>query len=598
MLGLAAFVGWRGYQAQRELRLAAAGFRDLLNAPRPQGAGQLATALSLLPQLAPPCGHLVRGVDAGGFLVAPLRILVFVPALRGWGEVPDVLQFGRSLCLMRDDGQALLDGAAAAAMANRQGLSAVPELLDGLEPTLARLGAHAGEALAAQERLDARDFRGPLAPLARPVERLAPLGPRLALARDLAPRAPHLAKLALGIPKPNTYLLLVQNDAEIRATGGFVGALGPVTVQGGKITAVDVRSSYDWDAPTSPSVSPPGPLVRYMNFGAWFIRDANWWPDYPRSAREARRFWQERGGPPLDGVIAIDHQALHGVLRALGGVEVAELGGLVTADTAESRMDQRRRTLEQTAGKTWDPAKNEVLGSVYRAVLDKVLTASATQLSNLAVALLDSLQHKHVLADLDDGDLKEALAKLGWDGRVEPGDGDALEVVDTTVSYGKVAPYLRQSGRYERDPRGEVALSLTYANTFKPTPGAPWDVVVNGTYWNWKAGIFQREQGAWLGYVRVLVPEGAQLVSATGWDEQPTAGQETPRFVTIGGPLMVRPGATRTVALRYRLPGTLRRAPLRLIAQPGAPDLALDVALPGRAAQQVTLAGRDVVVFA
>ena len=83
------------------------------------------------------------------------------------------------------------------------------------------------------------------------------------------------------------------------------------------------------------------------------------------------------------------------------------------------------------------------------------------------------------------------------DGRVDPGTGDFTGVVDTSVSYGKVLPYIDRKVDYRRLPDGTSLVRVTYSNQFPATPGAPWDPLIDGTWWDWQDGTFHRVHGAW-----------------------------------------------------------------------------------------------------
>src|SRR5699024_5779995 len=152
--------------------------------------------------------------------------------------------------------------------------------------------------------------------------------PEARTAALLAPRAADLAGALLGGDRPRTYLLVGQNDDEPRATGGFIGTLGLLTLADGRITASDVRSSYLWDRPGLAPLPAPEPLQRYMNAGGWYLRDANWWLDFRRTAAQLLLLWEREHGnaEQVDGVIAIDSSALELLLRAVGTVDVPELG--------------------------------------------------------------------------------------------------------------------------------------------------------------------------------------------------------------------------------------------------------------------------------
>ncbi|HEV2126702.1 MAG TPA: DUF4012 domain-containing protein, partial [Chloroflexota bacterium] len=86
-------------------------------------------------------------------------------------------------------------------------------------------------------------------------------------AAKLAPVFPELANRLLGGDRPRTYILVGQNNDEVRATGGYWGTFGLLTVAEGRVINTDVRSSDLWDNPSVPKLPAPEPLQKYMNFG-------------------------------------------------------------------------------------------------------------------------------------------------------------------------------------------------------------------------------------------------------------------------------------------------------------------------------------------
>ena len=529
-------------------------------------------------QLGEACGEVRAALADAGPMVGLSGLAGVLPFERAhaWSQVPPLADAASHACNASDQANLLL-----ADMSSAAGQSAGGALLGSLRQHPREIGAIGLELNAVADALRRID-----APALAGEERLRSLTPLVdaAQAREadlravaaLAPSSVELLARLLGGDQPRTYLLLGQNNEEVRATGGFIGTLGRLTVADGAIVASDVRSSYLWDSPDIAPLPAPEPLQRYMNFGAWFLRDANWWIDYRRSVAQVMLMWDrdQGGSADISGVIAVDRQALDGLLEAVHGVDVPELGGVVTPANVGTLLDDRRRQGAQGSFADYHRVKTEALSGVYRALLKKIVAARGTDLIRVAVGLGRAAEAKHVLLWFRDADLQDVAAGRGWDGRLDPGSGDFFGVVDSSLSYGKVAPYIDKQVDYQREPDGTTLVQLTYTNRFQPTPGADWDPIVDGTWWDWRAEVFLKEQGAWLGYVRVVAPEGSRLLSADGWDDTPSTTAEGAAAI-FGGPVLVRPGQTRTVALSYANPAPTSSPP-RLFQQPGAPPPQLD----------------------
>ena len=520
------------------------------------------------------CGEIQSAVDsARPLLIAlPAASVIPVPRVQAWAELPEIAALGDQACAALDDVLGSL----------RQTASGDPLTPGALLANMhARPEAYAAAGTALSDALDHLDRVQPdtlraeprLAPLAELLDPLRPHATQLRAAATTLGTLPRLAGQLLGADRTRTYLLVGQNDDEARATGGFVGTLGRFSVTDGRITNSDVRSSYDWDNPLAPRLLPPEPLEKYMDFGAWYLRDANWWINFPSTAQQLLAMWDQHqgGADQIDGVIAIDEQGLAELLDAVGGVDAPDLGGHVDGSNVQQRLDERRRSPEALeSAAEYQRVKTQVLSGLHHALVNKIIDSHNMQILRVVVAVGRAAQATHLLVWFRDSALEDVAATQGWDGALQPGNGDFLGVVATSMSYGKVMPYIVRERQYTREADGSSFLTLTYSNHYHPTVGAPWDPLLGGTWWDWNAGYLRNEQGAWLGYIRVVAPPGSVLADADGWDDTPTTTREG-ETVVFGGPILLEPGQTRTLKLRYSNPSPVD-APLRIFHQPGDPD--------------------------
>ncbi|MEW6567729.1 MAG: DUF4012 domain-containing protein, partial [Chloroflexota bacterium] len=122
----------------------------------------------------------------------------------------------------------------------------------------------------------------------------------------------------LGAEAPRTYVLVAQNQDELRATGGFISGIGTVVIDHGRIAGLSIGDSYSVDNLSLTYPPAPPPLERYMQAGQWLVRDANWSPDFPTSALQIRELYTYSTGTQTDGVIAFDLTALARILAVTG----------------------------------------------------------------------------------------------------------------------------------------------------------------------------------------------------------------------------------------------------------------------------------------
>ena len=157
----------------------------------------------------------------------------------------------------------------------------------------------------------------------------------------------ELIPAVLGWDAPKRYLVLAQNPAELRPTGGFIGTYGIITFDKGRITErrfedvfkLDVDREYEY-------VLPPEALDGHLLGGqSWQLADANWSPDFPISAATARALYtHESGDDRIDGVIGLTTHAIDTLLVATGPVRVPLYGVTVRAgETTLVALQQTRQ---------------------------------------------------------------------------------------------------------------------------------------------------------------------------------------------------------------------------------------------------------------
>lgn len=174
-------------------------------------------------------------------------------------------------------------------------------------------------------------------PLAEATETLDDLRQTLNTAADTSQILPAM----MGANGPRNYLILIQNNAEIRATGGLPGSLAVLHVEDGQIR-LEAQSTGSAMGRFNPAVvvDPVQTQIYSKRLGT-FISDVNLTPDFPTAAKTAKSMWEAKYGSPVDGVIAVDPVVLAHILEASGPLAVPlphpEMApGLPTTLTAEN----------------------------------------------------------------------------------------------------------------------------------------------------------------------------------------------------------------------------------------------------------------------
>lgn len=141
---------------------------------------------------------------------------------------------------------------------------------------------------------------------------------------DAASDAASLAPAMLGADKPRHYLILFQNNAEIRATGGIPGALAVLTTDKGHLSLSSQTGATELGAVTPAIAVDPEQTAIYSPRIGTFMQDVNFTPDFPTTATTALSIWEQKKGEHLDGVLSVDPIALGYILDATGPVELQD----------------------------------------------------------------------------------------------------------------------------------------------------------------------------------------------------------------------------------------------------------------------------------
>ncbi len=411
--------------------------------------------------------------------------------------------------------------------------------------------------------------------------------------------APYL----LGVDEPRTYLLLAQNNHELRATGGFISGVALLKIDNGQIEELDFRDSYAVDDLTQNHPSAPEPLEKYMLAQLWLVRDANWFADFPTTAQVARDLYQLDQGVLVDGVMAADLEAVALMVAALGSVRLEEYDEEVNAANVMDLMKQYWASPggEGQTGDWWMHRK-DFMGELLGAMMAKLETdPRSLDLAALMDFVSRGLGEKHLLVYVADPTVEEILTENGWDGALRATTGDFLMVVDTNMGFNKVNASVESTVDYdvhiEEDGGLWGEVSVGYRNNssgqldhcvqeaaYPPT----YPEMMEGCYWNYLR-VYVPASARLLQGPEVTLPEGSLRARQNG-----LAGSALPTDV---GPLeagknvfadffVVAPGERRDMVFQYQLPSeTLERAgsttAYRLVVQkqPGTSGIPLRLAV-------------------
>jgi len=365
----------------------------------------------------------------------------------------------------------------------------------------------------------------------------------------------------LGVDKNKTYLVLFQNNMELRPTGGFIGSFALVSFSAGKLGEVNVQDVYSADGQLKGHVEPPPPIKKYLKEANWFLRDSNWDFDFPTSAERAEWFLDKEIDVPVDGVIALDLNVVKDLLKQIGPIYLADYQTQVTADNF---YEKTQTEVENNffAGST---KKANFITALAKEIIKSLINNEISNI-NLTKIIYNNLEGRHIQVFLHNNLAKEAVANLDWDGAFNYQTclgncfSDFLGLIEANLGVNKSNYYIERKSNLSVDVSEDIIkknLSVTYVN---------------------KADLAMGNRGIYKVYSRLVVPPNSEVGfvkvgdSQLQLDTQTVSGRKE-----IGYYFELPPGQTKTVNIYWEIktPLSLNRAGEYLVylrKQAGTPE--------------------------
>lgn len=337
------------------------------------------------------------------------------------------------------------------------------------------------------------------------------------------------------------FLLILQNNDELRPTGGFIGNYGLLELKDGRVANLETHDSYHLDMPAQDAFKPAVPyeLNRYLGVKQWFFRDANWSPDFPTTARQLKYFYQEQTkvikktatAEKIDGVIAITPALVEDFLDIVGPITVEDQTYTRSnfVDLLQYRVEM---SYDQYGVSSWN--RKEVINDVIKELKKRLLALPANRWAEVAQVIIKNLERKNVLLYSEDGKIEQWLVQQNWAGQIRSTKSDFLWVVDANLGAFKSDAVVDKHVDYNVYRSGNdwlAEVKLTYSH--------------NGGF-DWRTTRYKT-------FTRVYAPQGSQLIKQIGFREVATTTEELGQAV-FGGIITVEPKKTGEASLVYRLP--------------------------------------------
>lgn len=308
-------------------------------------------------------------------------------------------------------------------------------------------------------------------------EKLRAIKTYLPLTEEFIEHYPQFA----GIGDERRYILVLQNNTELRPTGGFLGSFAHLVFRDGKLAEMKLDDIYNPDGQLQGYVEPPKPVAdNLFQHGGWHLRDSNWNPNFPEAAQTMLWFFDRGGYHNVDGIGTITLSTMQDVLRLVGDIYLPDYDKTVSAESLYSFVQS------ETEQQFFPGASNkrDVLGALARAVFRKMKELPAEKQLDILDALVHRLNTKDIVFWMKDSTLQSAVEKHGWDGGIhvescEEGRcrTDALYIVEANVGINKANCCIDRTAMldlwFNDEATATSSVTLRYDNHNPPTPQPP-----------------------------------------------------------------------------------------------------------------------------
>jgi hypothetical protein len=412
-----------------------------------------------------------------------------------WRAVELVPYLGANLAVVREAAD-IVDGIARDAVAPIVEITATIGIdefapVDGaiqLQPLIdaqPNIAAAAKAMAAADERAQAIETGNVLEVVAEAVVKLRDTVGEANVVVESVDRAARLLPPMMGAEDERNYLLLFQNPAELRSTGGIPGALAQLTVSGGAISLTQQASSGDFPkADVSVLELPLETRALYGDITGKYIQNVTLTPQFPLSGPLAAEMWRQQFGVQVDGVMSVDPVVLSYLLRATGPITLPT-GDVLTSEGAVQLL------LSDVYARYPDPAMQDIFFATAAAsVFDAVAGGGFDP-----AALLDALaqagaEHRLLMWSAHETEQAE-LAKTTLAGGLPVSDADTarIGVYFNDATGSKMGTYLQtqiDTGvkvcRADGLPQLDVQITLTNIAPADAAVSLPEYVTGGGVY--------------------------------------------------------------------------------------------------------------------
>jgi len=359
------------------------------------------------------------------------------------------------------------------------------------------------------------------------------------LLNQVVPLTQLLPALA-GYPQESEFLVILQNNDELRPTGGFIGTYGVMNIKDGKPGNIITEDVYHLDMPCigKLTATPPDPIKKYMGVDYWWLRDANFSPDFPSSAKQVGSMFMaesECAGKPAikpTAVIAINPGLIADLLSLVGPITVD--GATYDSSNFQPLLQYNVEVAYVDKNiSSWN--RKEVINAVVSELKKRLLSLPTKRLPEVLNILQENIAKRNLQIYFDNSEQEQIAQGLNVSGEIKKSDSDYLMIVDANLAAFKSDSVMKKNITYQvKNNNGK--LNSTVQLSYKHEGGFDWRTT------------------RYRSYTRIYAPLGSKLISNSGLDDFSVSDDIALGKTIFGFFWTVDPGTEKGVSISYSLP--------------------------------------------
>lgn len=360
---------------------------------------------------------------------------------------------------------------------------------------------------------------------------------------------PYASELS-GMKQEQNYLIIFQNNNELRPTGGFISAYGILKLKDGNYS-LEFADSYSLkNTKTLPEA--PKPFKVFLRedekFDGWYFRDSNFDTDFKQSAINIEKLYRQQSGENnriFDGVFAVNFEFLEDLI---GLYEIKIDGKPLTRENLFLTLEHEVKDIDTHNQKDLENRKS-ILPTLATELINQART-EYSKTEQLLHLVIKALNEKKILLSFKNKEVQKITENKNWGGRFIPENHQNFIYPNISNIGG------RKSDRYVQKNHQYYLVSTIDKTKITYTL----DLEHHGGY-SLNSDIYKA-------YIKILLPKNTKFVAAEGDFYQ--GRQYFNEDGYFEGYIQLEPGEKKQIQLNFELPKNIFE--INLIKQPGTND--------------------------